>query len=62
MSGCWFASDSPLEGDGFELPVPRHINLCDRDGSHQTHCWRKPDSNSWSHFRAAPAPNRTGRR
>jgi hypothetical protein len=43
--------DSALEGDGFELPVPRHSNLCDRDGSHQTHCWSKPDSNSRSQLR-----------
>jgi hypothetical protein len=36
MTLCWrngalieevsFASDSPLEGDGFELPVPREID------------------------------------
>jgi hypothetical protein len=26
-----FARDSPLEGDGFELPVPRHSKLCDPD-------------------------------
>jgi hypothetical protein len=44
-------ADSPLEGDGFELPVPRHSDLCDRDGSHQTHCWREPDSNSRSRER-----------
>ena len=25
--GSMFARDSPLEGDGFELPVPREKNL-----------------------------------
>jgi hypothetical protein len=35
---------------------------CRRLGVHTTLRWRKPDSNSRSHFRAAPAPNRTGRR
>jgi hypothetical protein len=26
-----FVPDSLLEGAGFELPVPRHSRLCDRD-------------------------------
>jgi hypothetical protein len=29
--------------------------------SSQTRPWSKADSNHWSHLRAAPAPNRTGR-
>jgi hypothetical protein len=33
-----------------------------KSSSHPTPRWSKPDSNSWSHLRAAPAPNRTGRR
>jgi hypothetical protein len=27
-----FAPDSPLEGDGFELPVPREIGSVSRSG------------------------------
>jgi hypothetical protein len=27
-----FAADSPLEGDGFELPVPREIGSISRFG------------------------------
>jgi hypothetical protein len=26
-SGCWFAPDSPLEGEGFEPPVPRRDSI-----------------------------------
>src|SRR6202030_1001086 len=29
-SSVWFAPDSLLEGDGFELPVPGHGELCRR--------------------------------
>jgi hypothetical protein len=30
-AGHWFVPDSPLEGDGFELPVPRPIRVRARD-------------------------------
>jgi acetyl-CoA carboxylase beta subunit len=57
-------------GHHFRIGAERRLKLLFDDGvfariragSLLTRRWRKPDSNSRSHFRAAPAPNRTGRR